>query len=132
MVAGIATLTLFISLFLPWYSAGGFITVDGLWRAYEYITLVMSILIIGYLIFRAGFAQISPDLRISHDVLLIIATAINLIVVIIGFADKPVEQDNIFGITISWGAGAYLALIAAIVAAAAAVAARLPQNANAR
>jgi hypothetical protein len=132
MVVGVSTLILFVSLFLPWYSAGGFITVNGLWHAYEYITLIVSILIMGYLIFRAGFTQISPDLRISHDVLLIIVTAINLVVVVIGFVGKPVEQNNIFGITITLGAGAYLALIAAIVAVAGAVAARLPQNSSAR
>lgn len=125
MVVGVATLILFISLFLPWYTIA-FFSVDGLWRSYEYITLIVSILIIGYLIFRAGFGQLPSDVRVSHDVLLIIATAINLLVVVIGFADKPVSNNGVFSVTISWGAGAYLALITAIVAAAAAITARLP------
>jgi hypothetical protein len=131
MVVGLATLILFISLFLPWYS-NGFISVDGLWHAYEYITLIVSILIIGYLIFRAGFGQLPTDLKVSHDVLLIIATAINLLMVIIGFADEPVvnAQSANLGFSISWDTGAYLALITAIIAVAAAVAARLLQSGN--
>lgn len=38
------------------------------------------------------------------------------------------SDDAAFGVSMSWGAGAYLAFITAIVAAAAAIAARLPQN----
>jgi hypothetical protein len=131
MVVGLATLILFISLFLPWYS-NGFISVDGLWHAYEYITLIVSILIIGYLIFRAGFGPLPTDLKVSHGVLLIIATAINLLMVIIGFADEPVvnAQSANLGFSISWDTGAYLALITAIIAVAAAVAARLLQSGN--
>lgn len=56
-IAGVATVVLFICLFLPWftvsvgvagYSIGG--SVNGLWHGWMYLTLIISILIVAYLV----------------------------------------------------------------------------------
>jgi hypothetical protein len=69
-IAGIATIVLFISLFLPWFTyTAGFLgasvsfSVNGLWHGWMYLTLILSILIVAYLVLRAGW----DSLPISQD-----------------------------------------------------------------
>jgi hypothetical protein len=116
-IVGGATLVLFISLFLPWFGVNASIysvTVDGLWHGYEYIALIVSLALLFYLIARAGWEQLPIKLPVSDTVLLLGATALNLLLVVIGFLDKPGGYTNGVG----WRYGAFVALIAAIIAAA--------------
>jgi hypothetical protein len=103
----VATLVLFISLFLPWFGAFG-VSVDGLWHGYMYITLIVSLLILGYLALQAGLAKLPFRLPLSHLQSLAVATGLNFLLTLISFLTKP-------SVT-SWQYGAYVGLIAAFVA----------------
>lgn len=113
-IVGGATLVLLISLFLPWFVASdAFITVsvNGLWHGWEYITFLIALVLLAYLVMRAGFAKLPFNLPLPHEQLLLAGTGINLLLVVIGFLIRP-------GAGIGWGFGAFLGLIAAAVAAA--------------
>jgi len=61
-ITGVATLLLFISLFLPWftYNIGfgyGSVSVDGLGHGWMYLVLLVCLGILGYLVVRAGFGE---------------------------------------------------------------------------
>jgi hypothetical protein len=110
-IVAVATLVLFISLFLPWFGAGisiYHVTVDGLWHGYMYITLIVSLLIIGYLALLAGLAKLPFRLPLSHLQSLAVATGLNFLLSLISFLTKPSGT--------SWQYGAYVGLIAAFVA----------------
>ena len=113
-IVGGATLVLLISLFLPWFVASdAFITVsvNGLWHGWEYITFIIALVLLAYLVMRAGFAKLPFNLPLPHEQLLLAGPGINLVLVVIGFLIRP-------GTGIGWGFGAFLGLIAAAVAAA--------------
>ncbi len=110
-IVAIATLILFISLFLAWFGAGFSIyhvTVDGLWHGYMYITLIVCLLILGYLALLAGLAKLPFKLPVAHSQFLALATGLNLLLTLISFLTKPSGT--------SWQYGAYIGLIAAFVA----------------
>lgn len=114
-IVGVATLVLFISLFFPWYgvsATGVSITADGLWHGYEYITLIVCILMLVYLLARALWPPLSERAPAGHEQMLTAAALVNLILVIIGFVLKPTGT----GVAVGWRFGAFLALIAAIIA----------------
>ena len=115
-VAGLGTLVLFISLFLPWFSGsvGTFSSsVNGLYHGYMYITLIVALIVVAYLVMRAGFEHLPFNLPVKHEQLLLIATGINFLLTLISFVFKPASVP---GVSISWSIGAFLGLIAAIVA----------------
>ncbi|MGB9112997.1 MAG: hypothetical protein WCF24_09760 [Acidimicrobiales bacterium] len=110
-IVAIATLVLFISLFLAWFGAGisiYHVTVDGLWHGYMYITLIVSLAILGYLALLAGLAKLPFKLPLAHPQLLAAATGLNFLLTLISFLTKPSGT--------SWQYGAYIGLIAAFVA----------------
>jgi hypothetical protein len=112
-IAGTATLVLFISLFLPWFgaSSGVFtVTVDGLWHGWMYIVLVVSLAVMAYLALRAGFAEMPFRVPVTHDQALVAATGLSALLAFLGFILKPSGA--------SWQWGAFVGLIAALVAAA--------------
>jgi hypothetical protein len=112
-IVSIATLVLFISLFLAWFGAGadGFnVTVDGLYHGYMYLTLIVCLALLVYLALVAGMDKLPFKLPVSHAQTLLVGTALNLLLTVISFLTKPSET--------SWQYGAYIGLIAAIVAAA--------------
>ncbi len=114
-IAGIATLVLFISLFLPWFTVSlGFASgsVNGLWHGWMYLTLILSIVIIAYLVLLAGWDKLPISQDVPHLTVMMIATIVNAVLVVIAFIDKP------GGSGVGWGFGAILGLIAALVAAA--------------
>jgi hypothetical protein len=114
-IAGVATVVLFISLFLSWYTysvAGFSFTADGLWHGWMYISLILCIAIVAYLVLRAGWGELPTGTKIPHLTAMMAATIVNLVLVIIAFLDKP------GGGGVGWGFGAFLGLIAAVVAAA--------------
>ena len=119
-ICGIASFILFISLFLSWFSASlGPISVSasGLSvHGWLYITLILCIAIIIYLALRAGWDEIPVGTKIPHLTVMMVATIVNLVLVFIAFIAKPGGAG--FGTGIGWDFGAFLGLIAAVVAAA--------------
>jgi hypothetical protein len=115
LVAGVATRVLFISLFLPWYgvSVGPIgLTVDGLTgHGYLYLVLILALVEMGYLVAIAGMPDIRSRVPVPHEHLLTVINVINLVIVVIAFLDKGASG-------IGWRFGAFVGLIAAIVAAA--------------
>ncbi len=118
-IAGVATVVLFICLFLPWftvsvgvagYSIGG--SVNGLWHGWMYLTLIISILIVAYLVLRAGWDRLPISQDVPHLTVMLVATIVDAVLTLIAFIDKP------GGSATGWGFGAVVGLIAAIVAAA--------------
>lgn len=112
---GIASLVVFISLFLPWY---GFSEFDASFslsgtsaHGYLVLVLILALLLVGYLLLRSGWDKFPVNLPIAHAPLLLIATGLQFLLVLIGFFDKPAAE-------LDWEIGAYLALIAAVAAAA--------------
>jgi hypothetical protein len=118
-IAGIATIVLFISLFLPWFTyTAGFggisvsFSVNGFWHGWMYLSLILDIVIVAYLVLRAGWDQLPISQEIPHLTVMMVATIVNAVLVLIAFIDKP------GGGGVGWGFGAVLGLIAALVAAA--------------
>ena len=112
----VATVVLFVSLFLPWFSHDfGFasVSVDALWHGWMYLTVLISLAIILYLVARAGFAEMPFELPVAEDRLLLVGTGANAVLTVLAFAFKPA------GIGLpgaDWAFGAYVGLVAAIVA----------------
>jgi hypothetical protein len=115
-IAGVATIVLFISLFLSWFGItviGITVTASGLSaHGYLYIVMIICILEIAYLVLRAGWDELPISANLPHLTVMMAATIVNLVLVFIGFIFKP------GGSGVGWQFGAFLALIAAIVAAA--------------
>jgi len=119
-ITGIATLVLFIALFLPWFGvsvgARGFgisVEADGLTaHGYLYIVLILALVLMGYLVIRAGMADLATKLPVGHEILIMGLTAVNALLVILAFVFKP------GGGAVGWRWGAFVALVAAIVALA--------------
>jgi hypothetical protein len=115
-IAGIASVVLFISLFLSWFGVsviGITVTASGLSaHGYLYIVLILCILIVAYLALRAGWDELPIAANVPHLTVMLTATLVNLVLVFIGFIFKP------GGSGVGWEFGAFVGLIAAIVAAA--------------
>ncbi len=113
----IATLVLLISLFLPWYTykfALGSVSVDGLWHGWMDLTLILCLVILVYLGMRAGFSEMPVRLPMAGEQLLLVTSVVNLVLCVLAFLDKP----GGLGFTgVGWGFGAFVGLIAAVVAA---------------
>jgi hypothetical protein len=115
-ISGIATLVLFISLFLPWFTYNyglGSISVDGLWHGWMYLVLILCLAIFAYMVIKAGFSERPFKLPMADERLLLIATGINAVLSILAFLFKP---GGIGFSGIGWGFGAFVGLIAAIAA----------------
>jgi hypothetical protein len=122
-IAGGASLVVLISLFLPWFS-GSYVSFDSTQSASEsgtdahgwlWLVFVVVLAILAYLVVAAGFQVLPFKSPLRHDQLLLAATGVNLVLVFIGFLLKP-STYGLEGLSISWSFGAFLALIAAIVA----------------
>jgi hypothetical protein len=112
-ITAIATLVLFISLFLPWFTYAGF-SVDGLWHGWMYIVLILSLAIVVNFVAKAGFHEMPYKLPMAEERLLLFATGANLVLKVLAFFLKP---GGIGFSGVGWGFGAFVGLIAAIVAA---------------
>ncbi len=115
-IAGVASIVLFISLFLSWFGVsviGITVTASGVSaHGFLYIVMIICILEVAYLVLRAGWDQLPISAQLPHLSVMMVATIVNLVLVFIAFIDKP------GGSGVGWEFGAFLALIAAIVAAA--------------
>jgi hypothetical protein len=118
MVGG-GSLVLFIALFLPWFSVNfgiGSVSASGLTaHGYLYITLILTLGIVGLLVAEAlGVWKLPASSALGRNQILMIATVVNLALVLIAFLLKP----GGYGHTgVGWSFGAFVALIAAVVAA---------------
>lgn len=119
-ITGVASVVLLISLFLPWFSVSGTVlgehfsaSVSGT-TAHGYLWLVffVSLAIVAFLVLRAGFQTLPFTVPGGPEMLLLAATAINLLLVLIAFFVNP----SAFAAGVGWSFGAFIGLIAAIVA----------------
>jgi len=113
-VTGIASLVLFVSLFLPWYGVnllGISAEADGLTvHGYLYIVLLLCVAIIAYLVMWAGFEELPVRLPLSHQQRLLVASGLNTVLVLLAFLTKPDGTG--------WRFGAFAGLLAALIAMA--------------
>ena len=116
-VIGVASLILIITLFLPWFGVsldGSSVTVSGFTaHGYLVISLLTAVALIGYLVVRAGWDDPPMKLPVAHAPLLLVLTGLQLLIVLLAFLFKP-------GFT-GWQFGAWLGLLAALVACGAIV-----------
>jgi len=113
-ITAVATLVLFICLFLPWFGVNfgfGSVTVNGLWHGWMYLVLILSLAIMVYLLARAGFSEMPFKLPMAGEQLLLIGTGVNAVLTVLAFLFKP------GGSAVGWRFGAFVGLIAALVAA---------------
>ncbi|MBV9855780.1 MAG: hypothetical protein JOY82_14905 [Streptosporangiaceae bacterium] len=82
---------------------------------YLYLVLIVALLMIGYLIAYAGRKD-TPGRQVGHERLLAAASGINLLLVLIAVIFKPPGVTPL--VKVSWSLGAFVGLIAAIVAVA--------------
>jgi hypothetical protein len=119
-LVGGGTLILFIALFLPWFSvslgAFGSASFSGLTsHGYLYITLILALAVIALIVAETlGVFKLPETSPLTRDQILLIATGINFVLVLIAFLLKP-GGDTHSGV--GWDWGAFVGLIAAVVAA---------------
>jgi hypothetical protein len=120
IVAG-ATFVTMISLWLPWFDATylgqsiGSISGTGD-HGWLWLEFILALALLGYLAARAAWEQLPFSLPVSHERLLIAGTGLQFLLILIGFVALP-STDGLQGFSVSWDFGAFLALIASIVAA---------------
>jgi hypothetical protein len=68
-----------------------------------------------YLVLQAGYAEMPFKLPMANEQLLLIGTGISFVLTVLAFVDKP-GGYGFHGI--GWGFGAFVGLIAAVVAVA--------------
>lgn len=122
-VAGVATVVLFVSLLLPWYtttvrhgqalSASALDPGAGGWR---FLLLVASLAVLGYLFVRTMLRP-TARLPLPHWQLLTVGTAVDAVLAVAAFCLRP-GQAGFAGppLPVGWGYGAWLGLAAALVA----------------
>lgn len=113
-ITSIASLVLLISLFLPWFTvsfafASG--SVNGTYHGWMWIVFLISLAIVVHFVLKAGMSTLPYKLPLPEAQLLLYATGINAVLTVISFLLKP------GGSGVGWGFGAFVGLIAAIVAA---------------
>jgi hypothetical protein len=118
-IAGVATLVLFVSIFLPWFSLNTSIGIAS-WTGvgahwYFYLVMIMCIVTVAYLVLRAGWEALPITEDLPHVGVMMAATIFNLVLVALGFIFKPSVYDRS---GIGWSFFAFVGLIAAVVAAA--------------
>lgn len=124
-IVAVATLITMISLWLPWfsgkYSALGITstaTVSGTGvHGWLWLEFILALALLVYIAARAAWDRLPFTLPIAHERLLVVGTAVQLLLIVIGFFAMP-STDGVQGLSISWDFGAFLALIASVAAAA--------------
>jgi hypothetical protein len=122
-IAGIASLVVLISLFLPWFSAtateSGFsesATASGTTaHGWLWLVFIISLAIVAFLVLMAGYQVLPFKLPVPNERLLLGAAGINLVLVFIAFILVPSNGGDT-AVSIGWAWGAFVGLLAAIVA----------------
>lgn len=117
-ISGIASAVLFISLFLPWFGVsilGMTVTADGLTsHGYLRIVLILCLAILGYLVLRISPIRSMLPAPRTHERILLVAMAANLVLVIFGFIATPGGAE--WGPLVSRQYGSFVGGIAALAA----------------
>jgi hypothetical protein len=71
--------------------------------------------IVAFLVLGSGFVRLPFSLPAARETILLAATGLNLLIVLLAFSMRP---DGFGVLSIGWAFGAFVALIAAIVACA--------------
>jgi hypothetical protein len=120
IIAG-ATFVTMISIWLPWFkasyagvsgSASGTHVHGWLW-----LEFLLALALLAYLGARAAWETLPVRVPVAHELLLAAATGLQFLLIVIAFLARP-SSDGLAGYHISWGFGAFLGLVASIVAAA--------------
>ena len=121
IVAG-ASLIAMISIWLPWYSvswgssvfqSSGSASFSGTGlHGWLWLEFVVALSLIAYLGLRAGLPESRISLPIAHAPLLIVGTGLQLLLILIAFADIPYGNEGM-----GWGWAAFIGLLAALAAA---------------
>ena len=108
-IVGPASLVLLISFWLPWYTVGP-LSASGVGvHGWLFIAVINAVILVLYVLITAfDVGDLAGAGRLSKDELLAVLTGVNLALVLLAFLWKPTG--------LSWGWGAFLAVIAAIVA----------------
>ena len=119
-IVAVASLVTMISLWLPWFTAS-YLTVSGSisgtgYHGWLWLEFFVALILIVYLAARAAWDQLPFGLPVGHQPLLIAGTGLQFLLILIGFFDMP-SSNGLAGYSVGWGFGAFLALIASIVAA---------------
>ncbi len=133
-ITGIATLVVLISLFLPWVTASEHSTIPGAIGSYSasadgfslhgylWLAFILCLAVIAYLVMKAGFQKMPFALPMTDDQVMLIGTGVIFVIVLIGFLFKGYSGVSVSGpgyhFSVGWGFGAYLGLVAAVVAVA--------------
>jgi hypothetical protein len=123
VIAG-ATLVTMISLWLPWYSGKysllGITSTASVSGTREHgwlwLEFILALVLLGYLAARTAWDQLPVSLPLAHERLLMVGTGLQFLLILIGFVALP-STSGLQGFSVSWDFGAFLALIASIVAA---------------
>ena len=117
-ISGGASAVLLISLFLPWFSLSlGFGTYS--WsgttaHGYLWVVFILCLAIVAFLVFGAGYAELPMRLPVARENALLAATGLNLVLVLLAFFINP--GYRLLSNGVGWSFGAFVGLIAAIVA----------------
>ncbi len=121
-IVGVASLIAMISIWLPWYSVSwggdafqrpGSESFSGTWgHGWLWLEFVVALALIAYLVMRAGWADSPVRLPVAHAPLLIVVTGVQLLLLLIAFADIPYGGDGM-----GWGWAAFIGLLAGLAAA---------------
>jgi hypothetical protein len=113
-----------ISLWLPWFSAKyselgvtstGSVSGTG-YHGWLWLEFILALVLIAYLAARAAWDTLPVRMPVAHETLLIAATGLQFLLILIGFIAMP-STHGLQGYSVSWDFGAFLALIASLVAA---------------
>ena len=123
IIAG-ATLVTMISLWLPWYTGKDTLlgitstaSISGTGEhGWLWLEFLVALALLAYFAARAAWEQLPFGLPVSHERLLMAATGLQFLLILIGFIALP-STDGIQGFSVSWDYGAFLALVASLVAA---------------
>ena len=122
IIAGVATIVVFVCLFLPWYTVGvnsplSVSALGSLAGGWRYLILVVSLLIFVYLFVRTFLAR-GPRLPLPHWQLMTSMTVINALLLVLAFLVKPdfAQLLSDVGVSTSWGYGAFIGIVAGIIA----------------
>jgi hypothetical protein len=127
-----ATFVLLISLFLPWITASFSYSIGGVTNSqsnsasglslhgYFYLVLLLCLVVIAYYVLKAGLGKLPFDLPVPEEMALLIVTGVSFVIVLLGFLFKGYHSGSAIGAgysySVGWGFGAFLGLLAAIVA----------------
>jgi hypothetical protein len=126
-IVGVATFVAMISIWLTWYTAS--VTVFGQtdtgsasgtgYHGWLWLEFLLALALLAYLVAKAGFDQLPVSLPIGHTAVLIAGTGVQLALMLIAFFATPPEQSSLgTSVSVGWGAGAFIGLLAGLVAAA--------------